>query len=301
MRFALWPGPNHSWDDTLALARHAEATGWDGVWYADHFMPNAADTSGPTNECWTTLAGLAALVPRVRLGSLVTGNTYRHPAVLAKMAASVDIISGGRLVLGLGSGWQENEHDAYGIPFHTVGGRLRRLEEACEVVTRLFADEKSDFAGKHYTLRDAPLAPKPVQQPLPLLIGGGGEQRTLRIAAKYANEWNTWGNPQHLRAKMAVLDQRCEEIGRDPKEIERSANALLVLTDDTAVIERARSSGRPVIAGSIAQVQETLGQYQDAGVHEIIIPEFSARSVEAKQETMDRFLSEAATPFRSTP
>lgn len=298
MRFAIWPGPHHSWDDTLALARHAEQTGWDGVWFADHFMPNAADTSGPTNECWTTLAGLAALVPRVRLGSLVAGNTYRHPAVLAKMAASVDSISNGRLVLGLGSGWQENEHDAYGIPFHTVGGRLRRLEEACEVITRLFANDQSDFEGRYYTLHNAPLAPKPVQRPVPLLIGGGGEQRTLRIAAKFANEWNTWGNPDHLRAKMAVLDQRCEEIGRDPKEIERSANAMLVLTDDASVVERARSGGRPVIAGSIAQVQETLGQYQAAGVHEIIIPEFSGRPLEAKQETMDRFLSDAAKPFR---
>jgi alkanesulfonate monooxygenase SsuD/methylene tetrahydromethanopterin reductase-like flavin-dependent oxidoreductase (luciferase family) len=137
MRFSVWPNAAGSWEDLLDIARHAEATGWDGIWIADHFMPNTADAVGPTNECWTTVAALAASVPRVRLGTLVTGNTYRHPAVLAKMAANVDMISGGRLVLGLGSGWQENEHSAYGIPFHTIGGRLNRLDEACQVIRSL--------------------------------------------------------------------------------------------------------------------------------------------------------------------
>lgn len=213
MRFGFWPGPNNSWSDTLALARHAETAGWHGIWYADHFMPNAEDTSGPTSECWTTLAALAVAVPRVRIGALVTGNTYRHPAVLAKMAANVDNISGGRCVLGLGAGWQENEHRAYGINFSTLGGRMNRFEEACEVVTGLFTNAQTNFSGKHYQLTDAPLAPKPVQQPLPLLIGGGGEQRTLRIAAKYANEWNVWGTPDLLARKGAILDRYCEELG----------------------------------------------------------------------------------------
>jgi len=123
MRFSVWPGSANTWEDTLNVAKHAEATGWDGVWFADHFMPNQADTSGPTAEAWTTIAALSALVPRVRIGTLVTGNTYRHPAVLAKMAAQCDVISGGRIVLGLGSGWQENEHAAYGLEFSTVPGR----------------------------------------------------------------------------------------------------------------------------------------------------------------------------------
>src|SRR5690606_10528937 len=120
MRFSFWPGAGNSWADVLELGRHAEATGWDGLWYADHFMPNTADASGPTSECWTTLAAWAATVPRVRIGALVSGNTYRHPAVLANMAANVDNISGGRLVLGLGAGWQQNEHEKYGIPFYTL-------------------------------------------------------------------------------------------------------------------------------------------------------------------------------------
>lgn len=299
MRFSFWPGPNNAWEDTLALAQHAERTGWDGMWYADHFMPNAADTSGPTSECWTTLAALAALVPRVRIGPLVTGNTYRHPAVLAKMAANVDIISGGRLVLGLGAGWQENEHTAYGIPFHTVGGRLRRLEEACEVITRLFANETSDYEGKHYTLRDAPLAPKPVQRPIPLLIGGGGEQKTLRIAAKYAQEWNVWGDPALLRHKMTILDTHCEELGRNPREIQRSAIALLALSDDPAFVERVGAGGRPVLGGTAEQVRATVQEYIDAGVDEFVVPDFTlGRTADAKREAMDRFRDEIIARFR---
>jgi len=298
MRFSFWPGSANPWQDTLDLCRNAEANGWDGVWCADHFMPNAEDVSGPNNECFTTLAAIAAAVPRVRLGSLVAGNTYRHPAVLAKMAAGIDIISGGRMVLGLGAGWQENEHAAYGIPFHTVGGRLRRLDEACQVVRGLFDHQRLSFAGRYYTLDGAPLEPKPVQTPLPLLVGGGGEQVTLRIAAKYANEWNVWGTPQLLRQKMAILDRYCDELGRDPLEIKRSAVALLVLSDDEAIVERTRASGRPVIAGTLANVQDTLGEYAEAGVDEVIIPDFTLGRGERRTEQLGRFIHEAATPFR---
>ncbi len=300
MRFAIWPGPNNSWSDTLALARHAEASGWHGVWYADHFMPNAEDTSGPTSECWTTLAALAASVPRIRIGALVTGNTYRHPAVLAKMAANVDNISGGRCVLGLGAGWQENEHRAYGIDFSTLGGRMSRLEEACQVVTGLFSNEKTNFAGKHYQLTDAPLAPKPVQRPLPLLIGGGGEQRTLRIAARYANEWNVWGTPELLKHKGGILDRYCEEIGRDPATIAHSAQGMLVLTDDAAMVERMKAAGRPVIGGSGAQVRAIVEQYAEAGVDELIIPDFNlGRTVADKMAVMERFADEVMAHFRA--
>ena len=289
MRIGFWPGPNNSWDDTVALSRHAESTGCDSVWFADHFMPNADDNSGPTAECWTTLAALAVSVPRVRLGSLVVGNTYRHPALLAKMAANVDILSGGRLVLGLGAGWQENEHAAYGIEFSTVGGRLARLEEACQVVNGLLRQDRTDLDGKYYRLADAPLAPKPVHR-VPLLIGGGGEQKTLRIAAKYADEWNVWGTPEFLRQKMAVLDQRCEEIGRDPGEIERSANAMLTISDDASRVERAKAAGPRVIAGNAEQVGQQLRDYSESGVHELIIPDFNlGRDRAAKVEMMDRF------------
>lgn len=300
MRFSFWPGPGNTWEDTLELARHAESTGWDGIWYADHFMPNAADTGSPVNEAWTTLAALAASVPRVRIGPLVTGNTYRHPAVLAKMAATVDRISGGRLVLGLGSGWQENEHAAYGIPFYTTGDRLRRLDEACRAIRSLLREARTSLDGKYYQLADAPLEPKPVQQPLPLLIGGGGEKVTLRIAARWADEWNTWGDVATMTHKMQVLNRHCADVGRDPAEIQRSAVAMLFLSDDAALLERVRGggSGRPLIAGNLAEVRDVVRAYADAGVDELIIPDFNLGGRERAVPVLDRFISDVAPAVR---
>ena len=299
MQFSVWPRASSPFEEVLAVAHHAEATGWDGVWIADHFMPNQADTSGPIGEAWTILAGLAALVPRVRLGSLVTGNTYRHPAVLAKMAAQVDVISGGRLTLGLGAGWQQNEHEAYGIDFSTVKGRLDRLDEACAVIKGLFANDETTFEGRYYQLTNAPLAPKPVQQPLPLLIGGGGERRTLRIAARHADQWNTWGTPELLAHKIEVLERHCEAIGRDPATIHRSAQATMVLSDDPSVVERALAADSArTIAGNAEQLRETVQAYIEAGVDELIVPDFNLGSLEEKSETYDRFLAEVAAPFR---
>ena len=300
MRFSVWPSPQQPFEDVLEIARHAESTGWDGIWYADHFMPDGDKTRVPWPEAWTTLAALAATVPRIRLGPLVTGNTYRHPAVLAKMAATVDHLSGGRLVLGLGAGWQENEHRQYGIPFYTVRERLERLAEACELIKSLFANETTRFQGKHYALDAAVLEPKPVQRPLPLLVGGGGEKVTLRIAAKFADEWNVWGDVATLRRKMALLDGYCAELGRPPRAIQRSAVALLFLTDDRAVVERLKSRpiGRPTIAGNADEVREVVRAYRDAGVDELIVPDFTLGAREQKLATLDRFMREVATPLR---
>src|SRR5262249_53160166 len=148
------------------------------------------DREGPMLESWSTLSALAGLVPRLKIGTIVLGNTYRHPAVVAKMAAQVDIISGGRLLLGLGAGWQQNEHEAYGIPFYTVGERLARLDEACQVIKSLWTERRANFKGRFYQLSDAPLDPKPQQRPHPeLMIGGGGERVTLRVVAKHADHW----------------------------------------------------------------------------------------------------------------
>ena len=298
MRFSVWPNPGQPWSSTLELAQYADRAGYDGLWFADHFMPNQEDVSGPVNEAWTTLAGLAAATTRIRLGTMVAGNTYRHPAVLAKMAANIDIMSNGRLVLGLGSGWQENEHAAYGIEFDDVAGRLRRLEEACQVIKGLFSNERTTFAGRYYQLKDAPLVPKPVQSPLPLLIGGGGEQRTLRITARYADEWNVWGDPATLRQKIAILDQHCADVGRDPKAIQRSAVALLAHSDDPAVVERAKAAGRPVIGGSSAQIVDTIREYQDAGVQEILLPDFTLGRGPDRIAAYDRFMDEVISKVR---
>ena len=296
MRFSFWPNPSQTYEDVLELCQHAEATGWDGIWYADHFMPNAEDTSAPWPEAWTTLSAIGANTSRVRIGTLVTGNTYRHPAVLAKMAATLDHITHGRMVLGLGSGWQENEHRQYGIEFYTVGERLRRLDEACQVIKELYQHQHANFDGEFYRLENATLEPKPVQHPLPLLIGGGGEKVTLKITAKYADEWNVWGDPSIMRQKMAVLDQHCSDIDRDPAEIQRSAVALLFMSDDNAYLESMRNADiqQPSIIGTPEEVREVIEEYEQAGVDEIIVPDFTMGGKPQKLATMDTYISQVA-------
>src|SRR5438477_4513111 len=166
MRFGILTSMGgQTWPGVLDFWRQLEASRWDIACVTDHFMPNTKEREGAMLESWSTLSALAALVPRMRVGTIVLGNTYRHPAIVAKMAAQVDIIAGGRLILGMGSGWQENEHEAYGITFGTTRERLERLDEACHVVRSLFAEKRSTFKGRFYQLSDAPLEPKPVQKP----------------------------------------------------------------------------------------------------------------------------------------
>jgi F420-dependent oxidoreductase-like protein len=296
MRFSFWPTPSQRFEDVLALARHVERAGWDGIWYADHFMPNAKDTSTPWPEAWVTLAALGALVPRLQIGTLVAGNTYRHPAVLAKMAATLDHITHGRVVLGLGSGWQENEHHQYGLPFYTVGERLARLDEACTVIKSLFRESKSTFAGRFYQLEDASLEPKPVQDPLPLLIGGGGEQVTLRITARHADAWNVWGDPTVLAHKMAILDEHCRALGRDPKSIHRTAVALLFMSEDQAYLARMRAANlqQPHLIGTAEEIRALVADYARIGVDELIVPDFTLGDMAQKTATLDRFITEVA-------
>ena len=300
MRFSFWPIAQQTWPDILSLAQHAERTGWDGVWFADHFMPNTDDASDPCHEVWTVLSALAALVPRIRIGPLVLGNTYRHPAVVANMAASLDHISAGRLVLGMGAGWQQNEHDAYGIELYQIGERLRVFEEACEVIKGLLQQDRSDFHGNYYQLAQAPMFPKPLQQHLPLMIGGGGEKVTLRIVARLADEWNVWGDVAHLRQKMAVLDRHCENQRRDPSDIQRSAAVLVYLSDDPKAVRQIRDTpqARPSIAGNPEQLAEIVLDYQAAGVDEIIVPDFHLPLGTAKTEFMDRFIEQVAVVAR---
>lgn len=299
VRFSVWLSPGLAWEELADLATHAEATGWDGIWFPDHFMGPGSSAQGSLLECWSVLAGLAAVVPRVRIGPLVSGNTYRHPAVLANMAAAVDRICGGRLVLGLGAGWQRNEHEKYGIEFADVPGRLDRLEEACAVVRALTTADRATFEGRYYRLEDAPMEPKPVQERLRLLIGGGGERRTLRIAAQFADEWNTWGTPETMAAKCAVLDRHCEAIGRDPATIERSAQALVFMGDDPGWLaeRRAQPVGMPSMVGTAAELVEVVAAYQEAGVDELIVPDWTL-APEDRAGALDAFLSKVAAGFR---
>jgi F420-dependent oxidoreductase-like protein len=303
MRFSIWPSPAQPWDDILEIAAHCEQTGWDGVYFADHFMPNGpgpAPLDGDTLECWSVIAALAASVPRVRLAPLVTSVTYRHPAVLANIAAAVDQVSHGRLTLGIGAGWQENEHVAYGITLGTVRERMDRFEEAAQILNSLLRQPRTTFSGQYFRLEDAPNQPAPVQDRLPLLVGGGGERRTLRVAARYADQWNSWTTPDLLAHKVSVLRAHCEQAGRDPSEIHVSTQALLFLSTDSAWLadKRQGQPGSPVIAGTPDEVAGIVARYQEAGADELIVPDFTLGSLARKKDTCDLFMTEVASAFR---
>jgi F420-dependent oxidoreductase-like protein len=271
MRISIWPGAGKPYNEVLEVARHAAETGWDGVYIADHFMPNAGtgrNTSDPVLECGSLVAALGAVVPRVRIGTLVYGNTYRHPAVLANMAATVDHITGGRFTLGVGAGWQVNEHEQYGIDLPPVRQLLDRFVEALQVLHGLLRKPSTTIDGEYYRLTDAVCEPKPVQDPLPILIGGGGERRMLRIVAQYADMWNTWGTPDVIAHKSAVLDRYCAELGRDPKRIARTAQALVVVNGPLP-----EGLPVPVIGGSAERLAESVAEYREAGLDELIVPD----------------------------
>jgi F420-dependent oxidoreductase-like protein len=228
MRFGFKTSPqNTTWADMLAVWQAAdEIDVFESGWTFDHFYPIFSDSSGPCMEGWTTLTALAQATRRLRLGVLVTGIHYRHPAVLANMAATLDIISDGRLELGVGAGWNEEESGAYGIPLGSPRQRSDRFEEACQVLIGLLSQEKTDFSGRYYTLTGARCEPKAVQHPHPpVCVGGSGERRTLRTAARYAQHWNFVGGPvDEFVRKRDVLRQHCADIGRDPATITLSAH-----------------------------------------------------------------------------
>lgn len=297
MRLAIWPNASQDWGVIIEEARHCEAAGWDGVYIADHFMPSFGDETGPTSEAVALMAALAASTERLRIGSLVFGNTYRHPAVLTNQVATIDHISGGRVLFGIGAGWQENEHAAYGIELPPVKQRLDRFEEAVQVIKGLLTNDKLTFSGDHYALKDAPVNPK---RAMDLLIGGGGEKRTMRIAAKYADEWNVWSTPEIMKGKLEVLRRHCDDLGRDRAEIKVSTQALLFMSDDESFLESMRANQMPMAAmiGTPKQVGEIVGEYADLGVDELILPDFTLPPPgSARNDVIDQF-AEVVAPYR---
>jgi len=230
MRFAFKTAPQHTtWADMLAVWQAADDIDvFESGWTFDHFYPIFSDPTGPCLEGWTALIALAQATRRVRLGTLVTGIHYRHPAVLANMASTLDIISGGRLELGIGAGWNEQESGAYGIELGTPRQRSDRFEEACEVLVGLLSQETTTFKGEYYQVIDARNEPKGVQQPHPpICIGGSGERRTLRTAARFAQHWNfVGGTPEQFARKREVLHAHCHDLGRDPEEILLSSHVM---------------------------------------------------------------------------
>jgi F420-dependent oxidoreductase-like protein len=223
-----------------AIWQVADEAGFDHLWNFDHFAAIMTDPEVDVMEGWTLLGAMAEATSRVRIGCMVTGNTYRHPAVLAKMAVTVDHLSGGRLELGIGAAWAEIEHDMLGIEFGSPGRRVEWLDEACQIMKLLFAQERTDFEGTHYTLRNALANPKPVQRPHPpFWIGGRGERKTLRVIAQHADVWNApGGEPDEVARLAGILDAHCADVGRDPDEIRRSVQ-VRYSGDDEALLRSA--------------------------------------------------------------
>jgi F420-dependent oxidoreductase-like protein len=277
LRIFTEPQQGAYYDDLLRVARAAEDSGYDAFFRSDHFlaMGDASGEPGPT-DAWITLAGLARETSRIRLGTLVTSATFRNPGPLAVAVAQVDQMSGGRVELGLGGGWFEAEHKAYGLPFPPLGERFEILAEQLEVITGLWRTLPGDrfaFSGKHYTVTDSPALPKPVQQPAPpVIVGGHGKKKTPALAARFADEFNVAFSPiEATAAQFDRVDAACVEIGRDPKELVRSiAQVICVGRDDAEVARRALVLGREVddlrengLAGTPAEVVDRLGAWRD--------------------------------------
>ncbi len=239
MRFGIQTGPQHvTWPELLNIWQVADGLKFDTAWTFDHFFPIMSDPKGSQLEGWITLTALAQETKHVRVGTLVTGITYREPAVLAKMGATLDVITGGRLEMGLGAAWFQQEHEALGIPFPPVAERIKRLGEACEVIKRMWTEDAATWDGQYYHIKEAYCNPKPVQKPHPpILIGGGGEQLTLKMVARYADTWNAFGSLDLFKHKIEVLASHCRDIGRDPDMIEKSVSLPPVLSKDRSKLD----------------------------------------------------------------
>ena len=263
------------------IARTAEASGFDSVWVMDHFEQIMGDPAAPILEGYVVLAGIAARTQWVNLGTLVTGVLYRNPAVLAKMVTSLDVLSSGRAVLGIGASWNESEQAHYGIDRAPLVERMDRLDEALEVCHLMFTQEAPSFKGRYYEINEAHNVPRPVRPDgIPIMVGGGGEKRTLRAAARYADAVNFFGDPETVRHKTKVLDEHCAAIGRDPREITRTALKTLIIGQDA---EQAAKKAEPLratfgerfgvigMAGGPDEVRAQARELREAGLDGLIV------------------------------
>lgn len=274
MRFGLDVAQQRMpWDELVRRVRLAEDLGFDGAWGFDHFQPMYGEGPGELFEGMTTLAALAGLTERIRLGLLVTGVTYRHPSVLAAQALTVDHASHGRLELSLGAAWFDQEHDAFGIPFPGTGERFDLLEDALEIVTRLYTGEVVSYEGKQVSLKEARLNPLPVQSPHPpIWIGGTGPKRTLPLVARYADVWHAWGSPGSLREANERIDELATEAGRDPKAILRAASLSL---DDLDTAKKHAAKWRDAGYGYLVCSWPEAGAAQVERFASEVLPELS--------------------------
>ncbi|HEX6737354.1 MAG TPA: TIGR03560 family F420-dependent LLM class oxidoreductase [Vicinamibacteria bacterium] len=257
LRFGICTDQNLPWPTLVERWQRFEQLGFDSVWDCDHYIQPSRPT-GPYFEGWTLLAGLAARTERVRVGVLVSCNTFRHPALLVKEAVTVDHISNGRLELGVGAGWYVPEHEKFGIDFPPPGELVARFREAVEIIDHMLRNEFTTYEGRYYQLRDAPNRPGPVQRPRPPLMIGAKGPRMLEIVARYADNWNSSGTVEEVRERNGILDERCAAIGRDPGEIVRSLYGWAAIMPDDPW-------------ASVEAFQDVVGRYREAGINEFII------------------------------
>ena len=293
VRFGIHAGQhNGTYADFQQLWRRAEELGFDWVSDFDHFLPIQGDPSGPCFDGPTLLGALASQTKRVRCGMLVNSVTYRHPAVLANIVATLDHVSGGRVEYGMGAGWYGLEHDQYGIPFPRIGERMDMLDEACRILRSMWTQETTTFAGQHWQLQDAWCNPKPLQEHLPLVIGGSGEKRTLRIVAEHADIWNTFlGTTDELQHKLDVLAGHCSDVGRDAADVRVSLTLRAIVRarhEDAAAMAAGFGTDNPRLAdmlvyGTAEDVAEQLTARRELGVGDFLIgvmPPFDWESLE---------------------
>lgn len=263
------------WPELVARVRFAEEVGFDGAWVFDHFKPLYGKGPGPCLEGWTLLAGLAASTERIRLATLVTGITYRHPSLLAAEAVTVDHISGGRLELALGAAWFEEEHRQLGFDFPPVGQRIERLEEAIEVTRLLMTTDDASFDGRHVQLNGATYRPRPVQRPHPpLWIGASGERRMLPLVGRVADAWHSFAPPRELARKWAIVASSAEAAGRDPNSILRATN--LSLSEPWDDVRRTAEDCRRAGVGYLVCSWPTEGQARMEEFAEKVLPDLAA-------------------------
>jgi alkanesulfonate monooxygenase SsuD/methylene tetrahydromethanopterin reductase-like flavin-dependent oxidoreductase (luciferase family) len=305
----LWPQTD-DWPSIRDAAIRADRVGLDSLWTWDHLMAIVGGWTEPIMEGWATLAGWAAVTEHATVGLMVGANTFRNPGLTAKLAVTLDHISGGRAILGIGGAWFRREHEGYGIDFgRSAGERLDRLDEAVSLIRRLLDGKRIELhEGRFYAMRDALLAPGPVDGHLPILIGGSGPQKTLRTTARYADAWNTGGTPDELRAKDAILRERCAEVGRDPATIERTATVDVLIRDDPDDARRVWRAARrahgahdddgDLFAGSPARIADALRPTIEAGFRHLIVdvmPPYDAETIERLPEVRALL---AGTPSR---
>jgi F420-dependent oxidoreductase-like protein len=271
-----------NWPQLRDACLEAERAGFDSIWLDDHLLSDEGDWHDPKLEGWSTLTAVAAVTSSARLGLLVSANTFRNPGLTAKLATTLDHVSGGRAVLGIGGAWFEREHDAFGIDFASgVGERLDRLDEAVMLLRRLLDGERFSHEGRFYTFHDALCEPRPIQKRLPILVGGSGPKKTLRTTARYADAWNTSGTVDEVRQKVEILEAHCADVGRDPKDIERTVSFPIVIRDDAKAAQKALDgllkhngaadlNGVPVLLGPPQRLADELRPYVELGFSTLI-------------------------------